>query len=194
LDFVNYPLNNRWWLEDEFAKVRKMAVEAERATRLEALAQWENPGAGGFYDDIGNIAKSPHEVRNEKVAAPLLDIDNAPLPGLMFWIGKSPLARSRQSWFSDAGFSVVLKYVALDPQADYAVRVTGYGDCPLKVNGVRIAPALDGRRRIGEITEFSVPRGLYRDGNVTLTFDPVFEPHLNWREQSRLTEVWLIKR
>ncbi len=193
LDFVNYPLNNRWWLEDEMAKVKKMVTEREKVARLESLAKWETPGSGSFYDDIGNIAKSPREVRNERVAAPLLDVDNAALPGLMFWIGNNALARSRQSWFSDAGFFTVLKYVALDPQSDYVVRTTGYGDCPLKVNGVRLAPTLNGRR-IGEIKEFSVPRGLYRDGAITLTFDPAFEPTLNWREQSRLTEVWLIKR
>jgi hypothetical protein len=54
-------------------------------------------------------------------------------------------------------------------------------------------PTLDGRQ-IGEVKEFPVPRGLYRDGSITLTFDPTFEPSLNWRVQSRLTEVWLIRK
>ena len=27
LTFVNYPLNNRWWMADEFEKIRKMATE-----------------------------------------------------------------------------------------------------------------------------------------------------------------------
>jgi hypothetical protein len=193
LDFLNYPLNNRWWLEDELAKVRAMGSEEEKAARLETLAKWEHPGPGSFYDDIGNIAKSPHEVRNEKLEAPLLDVDHAPTPGFMFWVGNHELARVRQSWVSDEGWNIVLKYTALDPQADYLVRTTGYGDCFLRVNGVRIAPTLDGRK-IGEIKEFPIPRGLYRDGNITLTFDPTFEPHLNWRVQSRLTEVWLIKK
>lgn len=193
LDFLNYPLNNRWWLEDELAKVRKLDSETERVERLETLAKWENPGPGSFYDDIGNVAKSPHEVRNEKLAAPLLDADNMVLPGLMFWVGNDPLARSRQSWFSDEGWPAALKYAALDPRADYVVRTTGCGDCLLRVNGVRIAPTLDGRK-IGELKEFPIPRGLYRDGSITLTFDPTFEPNLNWRVQSRLTEVWLIRK
>ena len=193
LDFLNYPLNNRWWLEDELAKVRKMGTEAEKTARLVTIAKWEHPGPGSFYDDIGNVAKSPHEVRHEKIAGPLLDMDNLPLPGMMFWIGENPLARARQSWFSDEAWPTALKYTALDPEANYLVRTTGCGDCFLRINGVRIAPTLDGKL-IGEIKEFPVPRGLYRDGAITLTFDPTFEPHLNWRVQSRLTEIWLIKR
>jgi hypothetical protein len=27
LDFLDYPLNNRWWLSDEFAKIRKMIAK-----------------------------------------------------------------------------------------------------------------------------------------------------------------------
>ena len=44
LDFLNYPLNNRWWLEDELAKVRKMGTEAEKTARLVTIAKWERPG------------------------------------------------------------------------------------------------------------------------------------------------------
>ena len=29
LDFLDYPLNNRWWLADEFAKIRQMKSEQE---------------------------------------------------------------------------------------------------------------------------------------------------------------------
>jgi hypothetical protein len=193
LDFLGYPLNNRWWLEDELAKVHRMGSESEKAARLETIAKWEHPGPGGFYDDIGNVAKSPHEVRNEKLSGPLLDVDNMTLPGFMFWVGNDPLARARQSWVSDEAWPKALKYTALDPQADYLVRTTGCGDCYLRVNGVRVMPTLDGKK-VGEIKEFPIPRGLYREGNITVTFDPTFEPQLNWRVQSRLTEIWLIKK
>ena len=30
LDFVDYPMNNRWWLEDEFEKVRQLGSETEK--------------------------------------------------------------------------------------------------------------------------------------------------------------------
>lgn len=195
LDFLYYPLNNRWWLEDQFALVSKMATEQEKTARLKTVATWEHPGPGSYYDDIGNVAKSPHEVRNETPAGPLLDVDNMPLPGLMFWVDNDPLARARQSWFSDEGWPSALKYPNVDPNADYTVRTTGVGDCLLRVNGVRLAPVstINGHK-VGEIKEFIVPRVLYREGQITITFDPTFEPDLNWRLQSRLTEIWLIKK
>ena len=60
LDFIDYPLNNRWWLEDQFKLIRAMKSEEEQHRKLREIAVWEHPGPGSFYDDIGNIAKSPH--------------------------------------------------------------------------------------------------------------------------------------
>ncbi|MGB5553368.1 MAG: hypothetical protein WBM83_01830, partial [Flavobacteriaceae bacterium] len=34
LDFIDYPLNNRWWLEDEFKKISEMKSEQEKLARL----------------------------------------------------------------------------------------------------------------------------------------------------------------
>ncbi len=193
LDFLYYPLNNRWWLEDELGKVRNMADEADRVARLEEIARWEEPGEGSFYDDIGNVAKSDHEVRNERLARPILDMDHMSLPGVMWWIGDHPNARARQSWFTGMDWPEALSYAGLDPEADYVIRTTGYGDCFVRANGVRLVPTVYGKG-LGEFKEFPVPRGLIRDGKLIVTFDPTFEPHLNWRVQSRLTEVWLIKK
>lgn len=193
LDFLYYPLNNRWWLEDELAKVRKLPSEGERIARLETIAKWEHPGSGSFYDDIGNVAKSPHEVRNEKLPTPLLDVDNSLPTNIMFWTGTNPNARVRQSWFTDEAWPEAMKYTAIDPGADYVIRTTGFRDCRPRVNGTLLAPTVDGKG-LGEIKEFPVPRDLYRSGMITVTFDPISEPELNWRVKSRLTEIWLIKR
>ena len=53
LDFVDYPLNNRWWLEDQFKAIRALKSEDEKNRRLLQLATWEHPGPGSFYDDVG---------------------------------------------------------------------------------------------------------------------------------------------
>ncbi|MCX6358613.1 MAG: hypothetical protein NT029_02305 [Armatimonadetes bacterium] len=193
LDFLYYPLNNRWWLEDELAKVKALPTEAARVARLRELATWENPGPGSFYDDIGNVARSPHEVRNERLTAPILDADNTMVAGFMWWTGDSPLARSRQSWISSEDWPAALKYVALDREAEYLIRTTGCGQCLVRVNGVRLTPTRDGRA-VGDVKEFPVPRGLTAGGAITVTFDKVDEPGVNWRLASRLTEIWLIKR
>ena len=190
LDYLDYPLNNRWWLEDEIAKARAMTSDAEKLAHLDMLCRWETPGPGSFYDDIGNVAKSPHVIRGEGVNTDP-NMERNPNPDFMWW--DSGRSRVRQSWPSKMDWPLGLRYDALDPEATYMVRTTGFGECLLHVNGVRVQPVVDGKE-IGELKEFPVPRELYKDGTVVLTFDVPFEPHLNWRVQSRLCEVWLIKQ
>jgi hypothetical protein len=182
LDFVDNPLNNRWWLEDEFAKVRAMASEAERVRRLEEIARWENPGPGSFYDDLGNIAKSPRVVKGEGE-------DGDPL----FWWWDDGKSRARLSWQVTAWPKAVV-YEGLDPQAEYVVRTTGYGQALLRVDGERVPATIDGRE-MHQFKEFPVPARHLIDGKLTLTWDKATdEGHLNWRRRSRLAEVWLLKK
>jgi len=49
-------------------------------------------------------------------------------------------------------------------------------------------------RGIGEIKEFPVPYDAVRSGQIVVTWDRPDETHLNWREQSRITEIWLLKQ
>ncbi len=195
LDFLYYPLNNRLWVEDQLKLAKALPSEKEKVARLAELATWENPGPGSYYDSLGNVAKSPHEVRNDKIAAPLLDVDNMNLPTQMFWVGNSQQARLRHALFTYEGWPVALKYPNIDPKADYVIRTSGVGDCLLRVNGTRVAPtAGKNGRNLGDIKEFVIPRLLYQDGQMNLTFDATFEPELNWRVQSRISELWVIKK
>ncbi|MGH7968414.1 MAG: hypothetical protein ACREIC_06755, partial [Limisphaerales bacterium] len=63
LDTLDYPLNDRVWLKEQFAKIRKLPSEPERAQALNAIVGWTDPGPGGFYDDLGDPAREPHLVR-----------------------------------------------------------------------------------------------------------------------------------
>ena len=63
-----------------------------------------------------------------------------------------------------------LQYMGVDPEADYTVQTTGYGQCLLRVKGERVTPTADGRE-IGEIKEFPVPKSLYQERVIKLTFD-----------------------
>ena len=71
---------------------------------------------------------------------------------------------------------------------------TGYGQALLRINGERVTPTLDGRE-MGEKKEFPVDPKFLKDGKLVLTWDrPTDEGHLNWRQTSRLAEVWLLKK
>jgi hypothetical protein len=62
LDTIDFPLNNRVWLKDQFAKARAMVKEDDRLASIEAILHRNDPGPGGFYDDLGNTEMQPHLV------------------------------------------------------------------------------------------------------------------------------------
>lgn len=190
LDFVDYPLNNRWWLEDEFIRIRKLASEPEKLKQLETIRTWDTPGLGSFYDEVGNIAKSPHVIRGEGLNTDPT-MEKNPNPG--FWWWDDGFSRRRLSWQTSMDWPLGLRYHDLDPRGGYRLRLTGYGQVKLRADGQLLTPTLHGRE-VGEIKEFPVPPDLFKDGKLVLTFDPLpDEAHLNWRQQSRVSEVWLLK-
>lgn len=141
LEFVDYPLNNRWWLEDQFQTIRALGSESEKIQRLRGLSAWEHPGPGSFYDDVGNIAKSPHVVRCDPEFSPQLKRH----PGPTFWWWDSGRSRARLTW-QVTMFPGAMVYKELDPDATYIVRFTGYGQALLRINGERIEPTINGKQ------------------------------------------------
>lgn len=189
LDFVDLPLNNRWWLEDEFARIRKFDSEAEKIRRLEAIAAWEDPGPGSFYDNVGNLSKAPRLVNPGVDPIEPEDVRIEPL----FWWWDQGRSRARLSWQATM-WPRALVYEGLDPNASYIVRSAGYGKALLRIDGERAAPFADGTK-MGDIKEFNVPSNSLKDRKLVLTWDiPDDEGHLNWRQRSRLAEVWLIRK
>jgi hypothetical protein len=189
LDFLDYPLNNRWWIEDRFNTIKKLS-NSEQLSALLELANWEHPGSGSYYDDIGNPSKSPHVLRGESwITDPLSRKQDT--PNFDWW--DDGFSRQRHSFMSSMRWPLGVEYNGIDFTASYTVRVTGYGECLLKINGQRVAHTLYGKG-IGEIKEFPVPAELIMNGKISVTFDDINEDDINWRQQSRVTEIWLIKK
>src|SRR5260370_2223273 len=69
LDTVDAPLNNRRWLDQRFAAIRKIENEADPRGSIDDILNWTNPGPGGFYDDLGDPAAQPHLVRTADYAS-----------------------------------------------------------------------------------------------------------------------------
>lgn len=178
LDFIDYPLNNRWWLEDEFKKIRNLKTEKEKLERLEFIRNYENPGKGSFYDNISS-ADAKHVVSETDDAIDYLWENNG-------------LSRKRLST-QLFQFTPVLEYDDLDPNASYIIRVTGYGEALLRANGKRLKPTKY-EKGFEEFKEFPLSKELIKDGKLKITFDKPDEEHLNWRKQSRVTDVWILKQ
>ncbi len=178
LDFVDHPLNNRWWLEDEFKKIRKMPSEKEKIARLDFIRMYDKPGEGSFYDNISS-ANAKHVISETDDAIDYLWEND----------GKSRKRLSTQLF----QFTPMLKYDELNPNANYLIRVAGYGEALLRANGERLMPTKY-EKGYEQFKEFPLPKELIKDGKLTITFDkPANEENINWRQQSRVTDVWIMK-
>ena len=183
LEFLDYPLNNRWWLEDEFKKVAALPDAAAQWSRLEELRTWEEPGPGSFYDDLGNLAQDPHVAR-ERYRLPTSG-------GFAWWDGG--YSRARLSWQVSSWPPGGLQYDRLDPEAAYVLRFSGFGDMKVKADDQELTATRYGTEN-GAIKEYPVPSELTKDGRLTVKARGKRLPGVNWRQQPRLAEAWLIKQ
>ena len=177
LDFVDYPLNNRWWLEDEFENIRKMDNERCKIERIKLIREWEHPPDGSFYDDVGNVAKSPHVQKGLQQ------------PTYAWW--DNGFSRARLS-FQVYMHRPKLRYEGLDPDATYIIRLSGSGEALLEVDGERLQPTRYEREQ-GSFKEFPIPKRLTSKGWIEVGFADPGEQHLNWRHRSRISDIWLLK-
>lgn len=178
LDFIDHPLNNRWWLEDEFKKISLLKTEDEKLKRLEFLRTYEDPGSGSFYDNISS-ADAKHVTSKTDDAIDYLWENNG-------------LSRKRLST-QLFQFSPTLAHSGLDPNSEYIIRVSGYGEALLRANGELLKPTKY-EKGFEQFKEFPLPKELITDGKLNITFDKPDEDHLNWRQQSRVTDVWILKQ
>ena len=179
LQFVNYPLNNRLWLEDQFALIAKMLTEQEKLDRLEVIRTWENPGQGSYYDNISNIETSPHCTTTSYDAT-----------DVAWWDGGMSRKRLSSQLFQQ---QPELNYENLDPNGRYRIRISGRGDALLRVDGERLDP-ISYDKEIGGFKEFVIPANLVGDGKLHVSFDRPEESKIRWTQQSHVSDVWLLKQ
>ena len=65
LDWLDQPLNDRPWLEQRFEAILALEDQADQLAHIETILNWEDPGPGGFYDDLGTIGKFSHVVSQQ---------------------------------------------------------------------------------------------------------------------------------
>jgi hypothetical protein len=195
LDTIDVPLSDARWLRSEIAAARKLADEPARLARLNATLEREDPGPGGFYDDLGDPRRQPHLVGGpgwEKdpgyYASPLSTISRSGVPPV-----------SPRTWWTQAQTHydnpLQLRYTGLDRGATYRVRVV-YG----LSEGRKVRLTADSGREVHswlhrplEPLEFDVPTAATASGTLTLTW-------AQEREQTgagrgcHVAEVWLLRR
>jgi len=195
LDTIDVTLNNRGWLAQNFAAIRQKPEEADRLKELERIVDWENPGPGGFYDDLGDTARQPHLVRGKDYADDPAFLES-PLVGFSY----RPALRS--SWWTDAetlgDTSLKVQYRDLDRSAEYKIRVVYGGDSPnarirLVANGsIEIHPLIKKPAPVAPV-EFDIPQEATRNGQLLLTWNR--DPALGGNGRGcQVSEIWLIRK
>lgn len=179
LEFVDYPLNNRWWLEDEFKKINGLDNEEEKLAALERIRTWENPGPGSYYDNVSDISQSLHVLTTSYDATDVAWWDDG-------WSRRRLSAQLFQN-------ELEMQYRDLDYNGRYILRLCGKGDALVWADGKRLEPVLYEKEH-GGFKEYVVPRHIVGDGIMHLKIDRPEESMINWRQYSHVSDVWLIKR
>ena len=190
LDFLDYPLNDRWWLEDQLARIAKLPAD-EAVQELVRLGRFDDPGPGGFYESMGHVGKSPRQAKLFEAADQIRWGDRFPSP-TQRWMGEQrrPVRFAWHTYQDDLPEG--LAFTGLDIRGGYTVRLFAQGDSPLLVDGQRARRVHQGVLQ-DQVTEqvFEVPDEAARDGKVVLSWEKLEEGHLNWRNRHYVTELWL---
>jgi hypothetical protein len=199
LDTLDAPLNNRVWLKQNFAELRRLPDEAERLKELDRIVFWTDPGPGGFYDDLGNLTQQPHLVRGSGYQK-----DPAFLESSLVGFAGRPAWRS--SWWTHAESLVDadlrMHYEDLDRDAQYKIRVVYAGDSSgVKIrlvanaatqDAVEIHPLLAKPVPVKPL-EFDIPRQATGKGDLSLSW--YREAGLGGNGRGcQVAEVWLIRK
>ena len=198
LDRVDFPVNNRLWLLQRFNEIRQTDNEPERLAEIFTIADWSNPGPGGFYDDLGNAARQPHLLRGKgfdkdpgsfETTQSGFGADSG-LPAIV----KEPYKPI--SWWDNAmalyEAPLEMHYPNLDPTAEYKIRVvyTG-GEVQLQAgHQFEIHPYINENFHI---LEFDIPQAATAGGELTLTWKQ--PPGIGGTGRgNQVGEIWLIKK
>jgi hypothetical protein len=196
LDTLDSPLTDAPWLRQQLLKIKAITGPDKQVQAVRELINRTNPGPGGFYDELGNIANRPHLLLGEGwVKDP--DFRHTPQIGFSYpdrWGAAVPMAWKH--WAEplyDAPLE--MRYEGLDPQRDYRVRVvySGSGNrfkIRLAANGnLEIHPYIE-RAWPPAPQEFAIPRSATASGTLKLSWTR--EPGLGGNGIGcQVAEVWL---
>ncbi len=208
LNTIDFPLNNRIWLKQQFSEIRKPMTERERAEKLDEIVNRQNPGPGGYYDDLGNLMQQPHLVRGpgfEKDPSLLESsvvsiVSQAELAtGDFALIGMGMQPAGPISWWDLAesyyDTPLRMRYTGLDRSAPYKVRVVYAGDMQRDMRLVadekfEVHPLIKKEKRP---LEFDIPTAATSDGELNLSWSQAPGSRGAGRG-CQVAEIWLIKK
>ncbi|MEZ6034575.1 MAG: hypothetical protein R3C17_15880 [Planctomycetaceae bacterium] len=198
LDLLDVPLNDRPWLEDQFTEIMSMATEAERLQRIELLVNWDNPGPGGFYDDLGDPERQPHVDMLSSYEENPSRLDRV-TEGHYRWMHNETRkvdSHYRWSWLHHCqtlhGAPLIMRYDGLDRNAEYKIKLVEFGRFGSTIDLTADDKFLIHGPRRTELPiwpiEYDIPQAATEDGRLELKWGLVEG------RGTQVAEVWLIKK
>jgi hypothetical protein len=204
MDYIDTPLSNVIWLLSQFEKIRQIKDEQARLAAIDKLLDRENPGTGGFYDNLGQSIETP---RLDEYPAWQEDPGSLRSPRVSFGAGLRgaewvhtvqakgfdgsaiPLAWMNQiTTLYETPLNIV--YENLDPDSGYTLRVAYTGRFRSKIQ-----LTADDKFQIHEmmetgttpVNEFPIPSEATGDGRLKLTWTCP-----EGQRGAQVAELWLM--
>lgn len=197
LDTLDTPVTDAPWLRAQIAAIRTLAGPGKQVHAIRALLARTDPGPGGFYDELGNIANRPHFIPGPGARK---DPDFRHSPLIEFAYPDHRGAQAPLAWKHWAGSlydaPIEMRYEGLDPQTTYKVRVVYAGSTPrLKIrlqanDRIEVHPYI-ARSWPPAPQEFIIPQEATAEGTLKLSWTR--EPGLGGNGRGcQVAEVWLM--
>ena len=180
---MEVPLNNRTWLTAQFADIRSCNNEVERLHRIERIVEWENPGPGGVYVNLGAHGDRryfPDSVEYGEDAAGLYSPKSGfSSPALLRKNVPQPPKAMKTSWMTQRETlldrPLRMEFTSLLPESDYRLRVVYGGETEnvlirlVAGNAIEIHDFMEKPFPYRPL-EFAVPREATASGTLRLTW------------------------
>ncbi len=204
MDYIDTPLNNAVWLLSQFERIRHINNQQEQLASIEELLNRNNPGPGGFYDNLGQSIETPR-----LTDYPLWKEDPGSLKSARASFGAGLKGRQWIHTIQARGFDgraiplewmnqittlyetpLNINYENLNPHSSYILKVAYTGRFQSKIQLIA-----DNKFQIHEmmktgktpINKFPIPNEATSDGKLKLTWTCA-----EGERGAQVAEVWLI--
>jgi hypothetical protein len=186
VDNIYTSFNDRYWIIDQLQKAKSI-------TDLLAIVNYEDPGDGGYYDDLGLEGKQPHLVRQKQWKED---------PGFVYspieWVDNKSNSNRRHSQLTSIlcryDNPLIMQWNDLDKSAKYEIKVVYNGPFDIKLkcstdDGLIIHDFIE--KNNGIALTFQIPEVSTKDGTLQLNW---VQDTTNIMRGVSLSEIWLIKK
>lgn len=197
LDSMDTPVSDTTWMLREVRSIQQMSTPMEQIKAIRALLLRTDPGPGGFYDQLGNVAARPHLLAGPgSIDDP--ELRESAQIGFDYPEPLHDTAPMAWKCWAETLFDapLTMHYPELDPSIQYRIRIVYSGDAPDKKlrlvanDKIEIHPYIL-RAWPPHPQEFTIPRSATSAGELKLSWKR--EPGIG--EDGRgcqVAEVWLM--